>query len=118
MKTAKALTIIFGIAIGIIGLISTTVKADGKKEAIKANQAKITQIETNVYDAQLQETEKMLIEDYLQLVEYENADTSVTIVNETGATVFEGNKEEAAGLLNKSDYLFSFGEQEHYIITR
>jgi len=34
------------------------------------------------YDAEMQETENLLIENYLQIVGYENVDTSITIVNE------------------------------------
>ena len=117
MKTVKTLTIIFGIAVGIIGFISTTVKADGlatvKKEA-KVEEAKVTM---KIYDAKMQETENLLIENYLQMVEYENAEASITIVNDAGATVYEGTKEEATVLLKDSNYLFSFGEKEHYLIT-
>ncbi|MFW5760531.1 MAG: hypothetical protein ACOCXH_06095 [Cyclobacteriaceae bacterium] len=114
MKTLKTFTIIFGIAIGIIGFISTTVKAEGKEKATKAEKAKVT---IKVYDAEMQETENLLIEDYLQMVDYENIDPFITIVNEAGSTVYKGAKEDAADLLKNSDYLFSFGEEEHYLIT-
>ena len=114
MKTAKTLTIIFGIAVGIIGFISTSVKADGMAKETKVEEAKTTMI---IYDAKMQETEKLLIENYLQFVEYENIETYITIVNEAGSTIYEGSKAEATDLLKRSDYLFSFGEKEHYLIT-
>jgi len=118
MKTCKQLTIIFGIAVAIIGFISTTVKADGLAKENKVVKVEETKTTMKVYDAEMQETENLLIENYLQIVGYENADTSITIVNEAGLTVYKGAKEEAKDLLNNSEFLFSFGEKEHYIILK
>jgi outer membrane lipoprotein-sorting protein len=117
MKMLKTLTIIFGIVIGIVGFISTTVKADGKSKLNKTAKAEKAKVTMKVYDAEMQETEHLLIENYLQMVEYENVDTSIIIVNEAGLTIYKGTKEDATDLLKKSDYLFSFGEAEHYLIT-
>ena len=117
MKTVKTLTIIFGIVVGMIGFISTTVKADDLAKANKITKVKEAKVAMKIYDAKMQETENLLIENYLQMVDYENTETTVVLVNEVGAKVYEGKKSDAADLLKISDYLFSFGEEEHYLIT-
>lgn len=116
MKTLKALTIIFGIAVGIVSLLTTQVQAENAKEKGSSKNAKMVKFENAVYDAKMQETEDTLIEDYLQLVSFEKAETKVAIVDQDGKTIFEGEKIKANDLLKNSEYLFSFGEQEHYLI--
>jgi hypothetical protein len=118
MKTVKTLTIIFGLVVGMIGFVSTTVKADDLAKANKITKVKEAKVAMKIYDAKMQETENLLIENYLQMVDYESKETLVTIVNEAGSTVYSGTKEDAEDLLKISDYLFSFGEKEHYLITK
>jgi len=116
MKTLRTLTIIFGIVVGIVGLFTTQLKAEELKEKNSLKKAEMAKFEMVVYDAKMQETEQALIEDYLQLVSFENAETTVAIVNQQGETIFSGDKSEANDLLKNSEFLFSFGEQAHYLV--
>ncbi|MFW5762260.1 MAG: hypothetical protein ACOCXH_14900 [Cyclobacteriaceae bacterium] len=116
MKTVKTLTIIFGIVIGIIGLFTSSLHAEDLKENMKAEKAELVKLQTAIYDAKMQETENILIEDYLQMVSFEHDNATVAIVNHEGKTIFAGEKVNAGDLLKNSEFLFSFGDQEHYMI--
>lgn len=114
MKTFKSLVLFTGIIIGIITLFTFQVHAE--KNSLTRAEKKQIKIEKASMLIQLQETEDILLQEYLQGVKYEKQTNTVAIYNQSGACVYEGEETKAKDLINNSSYLFSFGQQDNFII--
>jgi len=114
MKTFKSLVLFTGIVVGIVTLFTFQVHAE--KNSLTRVEKKQIKIEKASMLTQLQETEDLLLQEYLQQVCFENEEATVAIYNKKGACVYEGEEASGKDLLKNCSYLFSFGAQDIYII--
>lgn len=97
--------------------VTQSVFADNKKET-KENE---TASEKEIFQARLQETEDVLLQEYIDSmgnseIKYSSED-SIVIYTSEGACVYRGEKSSARDLLNKSAYIFKYDNEEHYVIA-
>lgn len=91
--------------------------ADNKKENKNTEAAR----EKEQMKAKIQETEKALLQVYIQSQEFSTfeipVDSSIVIYTSEGNCVYHGEKSTAKDLLSKSAFLFNFDSKEHYVIA-